>query len=390
MITLNSADNVLKSVYLDVVAEQLNNNTNPLFSRIKQTTSDIYGKEIIKVAPYGINGGIGAGTETGTLPTPKGNNYVKFTTTLKNLYGTIEISDKAIRSTENDIGTFVNLLNSEMEGLLKASKFNFSRMLYGNGTGKLATLTEEVDLDNVTIIVDSTKNLMEGMVVDIYSDANVLTVQGATILSIDRANGRVLMDKNCSGVDEDYYLVVQGSKDLEITGLGAIISTSATLYGVTRSTNQFMNPIIKTSTSIKDSVIQEVIDDLDEIYNSQVNFITCASNVKRFYLDYLAKIQRNVDIMDIDSGIKAISYNGIPLVSDRFIKNGEMYLLNTNDFNVHQLCDWKWLESDSGKILKQNNNTATYKATLVKYADLICDKPCGQAKIKGITQAGTV
>ena len=65
MVTLTSATNALKSVYLGVVSEQLNVNANPLLSKIKQTSKDVYGKEIVKLAPYGINGGIGAGSETG-------------------------------------------------------------------------------------------------------------------------------------------------------------------------------------------------------------------------------------------------------------------------------------------------------------------------------------
>ena len=37
--------------------------------------------------------------------------------------------------------------------------------------------------------------------------------------------------------------------------------------------------------------------------------------------------------------------------------------------------------ANEGKVLHQNADTATYNATLVKYADLICDRPIGQAKI---------
>ena len=89
MVSLTSADNALKSVYLGVVANQLNINANPLLSQIKRTSKDVWGKEIIKLAPFGINGGIGAGTETGALPTATGNSYVQFKSTLKNLYGKI-------------------------------------------------------------------------------------------------------------------------------------------------------------------------------------------------------------------------------------------------------------------------------------------------------------
>ena len=121
MVTLTSAENALKTLYLGVVADQLNTNVNPLLARIAQTSSDVWGKEIRKLAPFGINGGIGAGTEDGELPGAASNNYAQFVLTLKNLYGTIEISDKAIRASQNSAGAFVNLLEAEMEGLIKAS-----------------------------------------------------------------------------------------------------------------------------------------------------------------------------------------------------------------------------------------------------------------------------
>ena len=89
MVTLTSAQNALKSVYLGVVSDQLNINANPLLGKIKQTTADVWGKEIRKLAPYGINGGIGAGTEDGSLPAAAGNNYVQFVSKLKNLYNKI-------------------------------------------------------------------------------------------------------------------------------------------------------------------------------------------------------------------------------------------------------------------------------------------------------------
>ena len=38
-------------------------------------------------------------------------------------------------------GAFVDLLSAEMEGLLNSSKFNLARMLYGDGTGAVATVS---------------------------------------------------------------------------------------------------------------------------------------------------------------------------------------------------------------------------------------------------------
>ena len=272
MITLESADNALKKVYLDVVSNQLNTNANPLLAKIEQTTQDVWGKEIVKIAPFGINGVIGAGDEAGVLPASAGNNYVKFVTELKNLYGKIEISDKAIRASENSAGAFVNLLNAEMEGLIKASKFNFGRMLFGDGSGKIATVSA---VESRTATVDTVKNMIEGLVVDIYASSGVLVVKGARIVAVDRINKTFTVDKALDGVTADCFVTVQNSFGKELTGLGAIFGESD-LYGVSRSANSWMKPYSKTSVgTITDDVIQSAIDYLYENVGSTVDYITC-------------------------------------------------------------------------------------------------------------------
>ena len=388
MVTLTSADNALKTLYLGVVADQLNTAVNPLLARFEQTTSDVWGKEIRKLAPFGINGGIGAGTEDGVLPSAASNNYAQFVLTLKNLYGTIEISDKAIRASENSSGAFVNLLEAEMDGLIKASKFNFGRMLFGDGTGRLCKVQS---IEGNKLKVDTLKNVIEGMVVDVIGHTgNTPVVTARRIVDVDRVNKYVLLSgENISSgtVVADDFLVVQGSYNHELTGLGAIFSDSEKLYGLERASNKWLTPYKTTATTLSDVVIQQAIDTLDEVAGSAADFIICSSGVKRAYQDYLITNRTNIDVMNLQGGYKAISYNGIPVVSDRFVPAGTMYILNSGDFKLHQLCDWRWLESDDGRIIKQVAGKPVYTATLVKYADLICDRPIGQAMISGITEA---
>lgn len=390
MVTLQTAENALKSVYLGVVSNQLNINANPLLSKIKQSTADVWGKEIRKLAPFGINGGIGAGTEDGRLPSAAANNYVQFVSTLKNLYGTIEISDKAIRASENNAGAFVNLLNAEMEGLIKASSFNFGRMLYGDGRGLLAKVVAHNPVNDY-FEVTTVRNLMEGMKIDFFDEFEGI-IKGESffinrrIKAIDRLNNRVYVEPMLTmELNTDIYLVNQGSFNLELTGLGAIFNDAPTLYGVNKYENIWLNPYKNAAIGeISDISIQSAVDYLEETSGSAIDFITCSSMVKRAYQTYLASFRRNIDVLDLAGGYKALSFNGIPLMSDRFVEDDAMYLLNTKEFTLHQLCDWQWLEGEDGKVIRQIANYPTYTATLVKYADLICDKPNGQAKLSGI------
>lgn len=388
MVTMTTADNALKSFYLGAVSDMLNTSVNPLLAQIKQSTADVWGKDVRRLVRYGVNGGVGAGTEAGNLPAAGGNRYAQFVTTLKNLFGTIEISDKAIRSSANNEGAFVNLLSDEMDGLIKSSSFNFGRMLFGDGSG---TLTKVSSIAGGVVTVESVKNLAEGMIVDFVSaSGNSVLAGGRTILSINRANKTVTVDGNTltiEGVPAASRIVVQNSDGLELTGLGAIFGDGDTLYGVSREDNEWMNPYKKDSVgSISETAIQTAIDYLEETSGSRVNFIVCSWGVKRALAEYFSTYKRIVDTMELAGGYKAMSFNGIPVVADRFCPDGTMYLLNTDDFCLHQLCDWQWLEGEDGKVLRQVAGKPVYTATLVKYADLVCTRPCGQAMLSGITE----
>ena len=388
---MTTADQALKTVYLGAISQQMNTEVNPLLAKIKQSTEDVWGKDVKRLVQYGVNGGVGAGTETGDLPAAGGNNYKQLTTTLKNLYGTISLSDKAIRASQNNAGAFVNLLTAEMDGLVKASSFNFGRMLFGDGTGVLATVES---ISGLQITLNSVKNLAVGMTVDFKDPSTGETITGANarrIIDVDPDNKTIEVSGailTSSTVPAGTIIAVQGSYGRELTGLGAIFKKTGTIYGVDRSKNKWLVPYIKEEVGeISEAEIQKAIDHIEENTGGKINFIVCSSGVKRAFQNHLATFRRNTDVMELAGGYKAISYNGIPIVSDRFCPEGTMYLLNTDDFTLHQLCDWKWLESEDGKVLKQIAGTPTYTATLVKYADLICTKPCGQAMLKGITEA---
>lgn len=384
MVTLQNAENALKSVYLGTVTDLLNTKVNPLLAKIEQTSNDVWGKEIRTAARFGINGGVGAGDESGDLPAAHGNNYLQFVTTLKNLYGQIEISDKAIRASADGRGAFTDLLNAELEGLLNASKFNLGRMLYGDGSGLLATMKTSGTGSTAVIVCDNTRNLIEGLVVDVYDGTGKKGTD--RIAYVDRTTKKVTFEGSSITLAAGDKLYVQGSKDKEITGIGALFNGS-TIYGVDKSSHPFLKPYVKdVDGGLDELVIQEAIDTLENDAGSTVDFLACSQTAKYSFIDYMSSYKRNIDVMEIEGGFKTISYNGLPLVYDRFVPDGCMYLLSTKAFKLHQLCDWRFLETENGKILRQNQGKPTYTATLVKYCDLICQKPNGQAMLTGITR----
>lgn len=385
-INLMNADGALKSAYLDVVIDHLNNNVNPFFAAIEHSTADVVGKEVKKLVINGLCGGIGAGSEDGALPLARGNKYTQFVAPLKNLYGVIEISDKALRVSENNAGAFVNLLNTEMQGLLSASKANLSRMLFGDGSGCLSQIAL---VDGEKLMLNSINTFMVGMCVDIINNKGeyLESYRGARITSVDYINAAITIDVPPVEELNGCYIYTHNAKDSELTGLDAIFDTKRTsLYGVDKSL-PFMQPTRRNITAaITEEVIQETLDNIERNSGSAPNMIICTWGVRRKLVNMFYGYNRPLPIMELAGGFKAISYNGIPIVVDRNCPCETMYLLNTNDFVLHQLCDWEWLSGEDGKILKQIPGKPVYTATLVKYAELICNQPNGQGIITGIAE----
>ena len=383
MITLSEAENALKNIYLGTMSNLLNTTANPLLAKIEQTQADVYGNEIRTAVRWGINGGVGAGDEDGDLPVASGNKYLQFTSTLKNLYGQISISDKAIRAGREGMGAFTDLLNAEITGLMEASKFNLARMLYGDGTGFLTSITAVTD---GVLTVQDTNNLIEGMLVDVYSTSAGVDKVAAKIVSIDRTEKKVTL--SVAPTVTVGYLYNQGSKNKEITGIKSIFATGGNLYGVPRSSIASLLPYTKSSTGTLDDVkIQEVIDRVENFANCTVDFIAMSQIAKYSYLDFLSSYKRNVDYMTTDTGFKAISFGGVPMVFERFVDSGTVYVMDTSTLKLHQLCDWRFLETENGNILRQAQDKPVYTATLVKYCNLICAKPNGLARLTGVTRA---
>ncbi len=389
VITTSTADKVLKTAYLDVISEYLDYGVNPFFAKIKKTSDNVWGKEIKKLVKTGYNNGVGAGSETGDLPEPGNQDYKEFVITLKNLYGTIQISDKAIRASQNKSGAFTNILNDEVESLMKAANYNFSRMLFGDGNGVLGEF-EFVGESNRHKVTNA-KNFSIGTKFMIYNENSKEYLGDGkvfTVTSVDVEESVIGFDLGDCTPYGGELLVIPNAYGNELTGLKSIFDRSVkTLYGLTKSQNTTLLPhVVNDAGDISEMLIQKAIDHVEDTCGGKINFILCSSGVKRALIEHMSTYRRNLDMLELQGGYKTVSFNGIPVVSDRFCPEGTMYLLNTDDFAIHQLCDWEWIEGEDGKILKQLPDKPVYRATLVKYAEMLCSRPWAQIMIAGINE----
>ncbi|MDE6597423.1 MAG: phage major capsid protein, partial [Clostridia bacterium] len=381
MITIQNADAALKDYYIDAVTAQLNESISPFFSAIAKSAENVSGKDVNVAVVRGYTGNVIAGEEDGSLPDPYKNRYVNITMPLKNLYGTIEISDKALRASRDSSGAFVNLLNAEMEGLISSARQNFQRMLFGDGTGKLCEISKRISYSEYE--VTEVKDYFVGMQVDVCKILGDIASDGKGVFieKINKAASTVTFDREVTESVVKGSIYVHGSKNNELCGLGAIFN-SESLYGHSKSSDAFFAPHkVDAGNALTEDILSDTLDYMEEYFNSKISIILCSYKTKKKIAALVNANRRVVNSIDARTGYGAVTVNDVPVYADRFCPDDRILFLNADDFSLYQLCDWEWLEDEDGKILKQVPGKASYSATLVKYAELICRKPCGQAML---------
>jgi hypothetical protein len=175
-------------------------------------------------------------------------------------------------------------------------------------------------------------------------------------------------------------LLGDGALSNELTGLVALFD-SRDLYGCKRSL--ICKPkFYKFCHSCADNQmpIYNVLCDVLNHNRQDVDFIYCSPKMMLIYMrDYYGV--KNVNCLNVKDGYMACLHNGISIISNENCPDDKIYLLNSADFYLHQLGDWRPLEQNDGAIFRSINHTQ-YKITLVKYADLICHAPHKQARIQ--------
>jgi hypothetical protein len=174
-------------------------------------------------------------------PDPGAVNFERFNANAKDMYCDIAISVKATKLTGTN-GSMADALQTEVKGAYEAAKWNVGRALFGNGQGILASISALGTAGNI-ITVDNTRNIMEGLIIDIYATGGTVpAVAGRRITAVDRVNNTVTIDGAASTFAAG-FITLQKSFKREITGLGAIFDTSITsLYGVDKATNVWLKP----------------------------------------------------------------------------------------------------------------------------------------------------
>ncbi len=393
MITISTAENALKNIYLDTVINDINKKTNPFLTMVEENTRIASGKNA-KVNVRCGQAAVGVGTETGDLPTGDSQKSVELSVPLKNLYGTFQISDKALKAASLDPNAFASLLGGEMQNLVSAAQNNLTNMLYGNGRKLLAVIGSDdfaTSSRHMLYVGKYINNFKVGMELTILSnsDAYVADFNCDNLVTEVNVDAKVitLSDDLMETKADRFYIYDFNDDQTNMNGIDSIFFQK--IYGVNISDYPEIAPcnFRENSDELKvldEEAVLEFLDLYEEHCQSMpADIILTHPRVKKSIFESLKSTRSNIATTELAGGFRGFTFNGIPLYSDVKCKAGNLYALNSKSFAMHQLCDWTWLSNEDGSILKQLPGKATYMATLVKYADLICDKPFLQGRCSG-------
>src|SRR5579864_1092722 len=217
--TLATIDALLKDYYLEYIRNVMNSEVK-LLKLFARTTEGWSGRQIIFPVRNSRNSGYGFRQDNSILPVAGQQGYVKSLITAKIFYGRLQLTGPSMVESRDSEGAFARALSTEIEYGMEDFKDYFNVILFGDGSGKLATIEAGITLSTVgnnTITVDSTRYFQTNQVIGFVqagvqvASATVLTVNSTTSVTTGPATAAsVLVIGNTIANNGDTGATIQG------------------------------------------------------------------------------------------------------------------------------------------------------------------------------------
>ncbi|MBQ5389375.1 MAG: phage major capsid protein [Clostridia bacterium] len=380
---LTKLEAILKDKYQPALTNQISTEPSPFLEKIKKVA--LTNNTIKCAAPVGINGGFGFGAEGVGTPKAGAQRYTLFEIDAVDMYVDLQISNKTIELASSNASSMINALDSEIKGSYAAAKWNIGRALFGDGSGKLATVTAVKSAGaNTVLTLDSVKCVIEGLCIDLY-DEGATAPTGANaahrIISVDRVAKTVTVEGALTLGTSTGFITVQGSYNRELCGLGAIFGDGESIYGVNKSENPWICPTtVDAGGDITDLILYRGVKEAKDYKGSNVDLLMMGDNAFLAYQDYIHT--NNVTVTDKYHFVGgAVGYkilvgsNEVIIVNERFVPENEVWGVDTTAFYL-EATPWNFMEKDGGVFVPMPD-TSIFRALLASYGNLMCTNPGG-------------
>lgn len=414
--SLNTLSNILKEYYQGPVVEQLNKEVL-LLNRLESKSEDLVGKRAYVPLVAARTTGIGARGENAILPSAGAYTYERAIYDLKYLYGKTAVTGPSMAKSKSEVGSFLEILRSELDGLRMDLQKDLARQIYGNGSGKIATATAGTTTTmTVGKEVLNKGQLYVGMLVDLYDVSDVATggatppvptYSGVTITAVDVSAGTITFAAQAAALASGDFVTRAGVKIYtaqpdpdnaappanpgtwaesdEVDGLQKIVSATARLGGIdpTAAGKEWWKAQVvayadRKGTARETNTLKDLtLDDMQIALNKArtaggyPTAVVTSLGVQREFYKLLNDDVRYVEPESLNyaAGFKTLSYNGLPLIADIEAPYGKMHILDEATLKVYSDQDWHFLDND-GQTMRQSGDKDAFEAVMVRYMNL--------------------
>lgn len=386
MADLTSVSAMLKEVWPQRMETAFSNEIVAL-SRIESTSegvrNDISGRYTVVPLHVSRNQGIGSRAERGVLPTPGEQGYNSARVTLQHQYAVGDITSQALLLADTEPRSFIDTIDRELSGMQMDAMKDYARMVYGDGTGTLATITAVSGND---LTVDKVQYLAVGMLIDsVTTSGPTVTDTGMEITAIDEDTKVVTVDDATTPLVGD-ILVRTGNYNQEINGLDALLDSdhaSTTFQNLTSATEPTWQPLISSPSAHAYSEV-EIMSLLDRIRRNsgkQTTVMFTHFGVRRAIFSGLQQDRQFHNTIEFGQGFSALPFSygarTIPQVEDPDFPgdfdatSASIYGLNEDEISVYQEeSGWHFAEETGAIFFPSTDRSDTWEYRLRKFSNM--------------------
>ena len=310
------------------------------------------------------------------------------------LMGIFSITDETILKGTTD-GSIFDVLNDSLGRMNTSLKHTLNRFTYGSRTGLIGKVVGDVvqgtyaNVPTVEFEMENSLSILPGMGIAIKVE-DAIVAQGKVWQKYNPSVGKerviVLVNEgtatSVAAGAEIYSRQLRNNAIVpEYTGLEDIVITrNNNIFGVDRNVYKTLNCTVQdlagemlTETALRDMADHIEISCADD---SKVKLV--ASNHK-----IISSVEKQMYMFkdySIDSassslhlGRKDIMFDTYVLYKDKYSRNINVYLLDTDNIGELIRKEFGWITSGNHQVLERRDGTEIYEGIMTKYADMYID-----------------
>jgi hypothetical protein len=398
-----SLEDFLKIEYTDGLQNEFNT-MDALINKLKKDT--LVGKYKTKSFALGVTDNIrmlGSGNDRYVLTADDYTNATetaeaRFDTT--KLMGIFAITDETIVKGTTD-GSIFDVLNDSLGRMNLALKHTMNRFTYGSRNGKIGVLKGAATVTPATANLPTLADFEMTNSLSILPGMGVLIVDGEKkyqgkvwqkysagvgvekiIVFIDEAADGVMPTAIAEGA-EIYSRQIDVSQAVvpEYTGLEDIVFTQNNeIFGVDRNVFKTLNSTVDNLAGglLTETKLRDMADHVEVSCADDSSIKLVAANHK--IISTVEKQMYQFKDYTIDSsnsslhlGRKDIIFDTYTLFKDKYSRNQNVALLDTDKIGELVRKEFSWITSGQHQILERRDGSEMYEGIMTKYADMYID-----------------